>query len=85
MSGTQSQSDEQLFADESIAAKGEPGDIMVYIGQSWHTTGVNVTDDRAHVALVGQWIPRYFRGATDLDDIDPVVLTGMSAVARRVL
>ena len=46
---------------------------------------MNVTDDRVRVALVGQWIPRYFRGATDLDDIDPVVLTGMSAVARRVL
>ena len=27
------------------------------IGQSWHTAGVNITEDKTRVALVGQWIP----------------------------
>jgi ectoine hydroxylase-related dioxygenase (phytanoyl-CoA dioxygenase family) len=40
------------------------------IGQSWHTAGVNITPDRTRVALVGQWIPMYFRGDTELHDLD---------------
>ena len=44
--------------------------MLVYIGQSWHTAGVNITEDRTRVALVGQWIPMYFRGDTELHDLD---------------
>ena len=43
--------------------------MLVYIGQSWHTAGVNITEDRTRVALVGQWIPMYFRGDTELHDL----------------
>jgi hypothetical protein len=28
--------------------------MLVYVGQSWHTAGVNTTADRTRVALVGQ-------------------------------
>ena len=43
--------------------------MLVYIGQSWHTAGVNITEDRTRVALVGQWIPMYFWGDTELHDL----------------
>jgi ectoine hydroxylase-related dioxygenase (phytanoyl-CoA dioxygenase family) len=55
----QSAMDEERFAKESIPATGAPGDMLVYIGQSWHTAGVNITDERTRVALVGQWIPMW--------------------------
>jgi hypothetical protein len=77
--------DEDTFVADSIPATGAPGDMLVYIGQSWHTAGVNITPDRTRVALVGQWIPMYFRGDTELHDLDTGLLTRMSKTTLRCL
>jgi len=81
----QKEMDEEKFAAESIPATGEPGDMLVYIGQSWHTAGANITEDRTRCALVGQWIPMYFRGDTELHDLDTRLLESMPETTLRCL
>ena len=37
------QKDQSRFVEDSIPATGEPGDVLVYVGQTWHSEGVNTT------------------------------------------
>ena len=46
--------DTERFASECIPATGRPGDCLVYVGQTWHSEGVNTTDS-PRIALLGQW------------------------------
>ena len=49
-----SSDDTERFASECIPVTGEPGDVLVYVGQTWHAEGVNVTES-PRVGLLGQW------------------------------
>jgi ectoine hydroxylase-related dioxygenase (phytanoyl-CoA dioxygenase family) len=36
--------DKARFVEGCIPATGEPGDVLVYVGQTWHSEGVNTTE-----------------------------------------
>lgn len=57
--GPRSEEDRLEFAEKSISTTGGAGDLLVYIGQVWHASGFNLTEV-PRVAILGQWLPRYF-------------------------
>ena len=52
----ESPEDRQRFIEGSIPAVGEPGDVLVYVGETWHCEGVNLAEV-PRVALLGGWLP----------------------------
>ena len=46
--------DRPRFVANCIPATGEPGDVLVYVGQTWHSEGVNTTQIE-RVGLLGAW------------------------------
>eukprot|EP01043_Picozoa_sp_COSAG02_P039195 COSAG02_NODE_3077_length_7420_cov_2.080453_2_plen_399_part_00 len=77
--------DRREFAEQSISAVGEAGDLLVYIGQVWHASGFNLTDV-PRVAILGQWLPRYFAPMEHMNTIvTPQTLRSMPAAAKLLL
>ena len=46
------------FREGAVSMLGDAGDVLMYIGATWHTIGVN-RGDTPRVALLGQWAPHY--------------------------
>ena len=42
-----------------MTVHGEAGDVLVYVGQTWHMSGLNQTLN-PRVALLGQFLPYYY-------------------------
>eukprot|EP01051_Picozoa_sp_SAG22_P012409 SAG22_NODE_1288_length_4868_cov_5.920109_3_plen_298_part_00 len=79
---TTQEEDVAEFIADSIPATGEAGDVLVYIGQTWHTAGTNVLE-QPRVAILGQWLPYYFAPMENhIAGTPPRVVREMSAEAR---
>ena len=48
------------FKRDAVTITGRAGDVLVYLGQCWHTISVNRTR-AARAALLGQFLPYYFK------------------------
>lgn len=81
----ESDEDQREFAECSISTVGEAGDLLVYIGQVWHASGFNLTDI-PRVAILGQWLPRYFAPMEHMNTIvSPKALRTMPHAAKPLL
>ena len=81
----ESEADRLGFAQHSISTCGEPGDLLVYIGQVWHGAGFNITET-PRVAILGQWLPRYFAPMEHMNTIvSPQTLRTMPDDAKPLL
>jgi hypothetical protein len=56
----ESEEDFSLFKREAVAMTGKAGDLLVYVGQSWHSIGVNEAI-LPRAALLGQFLPFFVR------------------------
>ena len=58
--GPQSEVDFAEFNRSAVAMTGAAGDLLLYIGQAWHTIGLNEAR-LPRAALLGQGLPYYFK------------------------
>jgi hypothetical protein len=69
--------DWNLFCDGALPMLGDAGDLIMYIGATWHTIGIN-RGSTPRVALLGQWAPHY------MTPLEPHVWMTPSWVIRRL-
>jgi len=77
--------------------EGEAGDVLLYVGQLWHTVNANlypVLEDGSfpggksgvRAAILGQWLPFYFSPMEDHHWRTPAsVVRSMPPLSRRLL
>jgi hypothetical protein len=72
--------DYRLFEAGCVVIEGQPGDLLLYLGQVWHTIGVNQTQ-RSRTALLAQFLPYYVKpmesNAWTLSPRTPASVRGM--------
>ena len=57
--GGEANADDAKFEAEHVSVCGKAGDVLVYVGQCWHQSGLNLTSE-PRVALLGQFLPYFF-------------------------
>jgi len=48
------------FMDNAVQVTGQPGDLILYVGQAWHLWGVNEAGHK-RMAILGQVLPFFFK------------------------
>lgn len=77
--------DYKRFKAGAVQMTGQEGDIMVYIGQCWHTIGLNEAD-APRVALLGQLLPYFARPMESHSWTTSMgTAAGLTQKARRLL
>eukprot|EP00051_Salpingoeca_urceolata_P012626 m.156014 g.156014 ORF g.156014 m.156014 type:complete len:396 (+) comp17552_c0_seq2:43-1230(+) len=51
--------DDEEFESQGVTVTGKAGDVLLYVGQLWHQSGIN-TVQRPRCVVLGQFLPYYF-------------------------
>ena len=87
--------DWQRFSDGAIPVEASTGDVLLYVGQCWHSVNTNLgisttTYPGGHngvrSCVLGQWLPYYFSAMEDHQWRTPErVIEQMPALSRKLL
>lgn len=69
--------DWDLFSTGAVSMLADAGDVIVYVGATWHNIGIN-RGDTPRVALLGQWSPHY------MTPLEPLVWMTPSWATERL-
>lgn len=58
--GDQDSADFKTFMKDAVTITGKAGDLVIYLGQAWHTISLN-EETNVRTALLGQFLPYYFK------------------------
>ena len=89
--------DWERFSKGAVAVEAEAGDVLLYVGQSWHAVNANKLatagqpdypggKNGVRACVLGQWLPSYFTAMEDHQWRTPAhVVERMSPLSRKLM